>query len=180
MEFIALTGLRCGELLALRVQDYDKENSKININGTLLKSAHNGEDIQRGTPKNIYSYRDVTINNRAKYILDTIILENKRLARWNCKKYKDRGYIFTNSTGNPFNIQYINSKLRKLKITDKKISSHIFRHTHISILAEYNIPLKAIMQRVGHNDPNTTLSIYTHVTDAMNNEVKNKLQALSF
>lgn len=36
------------------------------------------------------------------------------------------------------------------------------------------------MQRVGHNDPNTTLSIYTHVTDAMNNEVKNKLQALSF
>ena len=51
MEFIALTGLRCGELLALRVQDYDKENSKININGTLLKSAHNGEDIQRGTPK---------------------------------------------------------------------------------------------------------------------------------
>ena len=55
MEFIALTGLRCGELLALRVQDYDKENSKININGTLLKSAHNGEDIQRGTPKNIYS-----------------------------------------------------------------------------------------------------------------------------
>lgn len=180
MEFIALTGLRCGELLALRVQDYDKENSKININGTLLKSAHNGEDIQRGTPKNIYSYRDVTINNRAKYILDTIILENKRLASWNCKKYKDRGYIFTNSTGNPFNIQYINSKLRKLKITDKKISSHIFRHTHISILAEYNIPLKAIMQRVGHNDPNTTLSIYTHVTDAMNNEVKNKLQALSF
>ena len=36
------------------------------------------------------------------------------------------------------------------------------------------------MQRVGHNDPNTTLSIYTHVTDAMNNEVKNKLQALVF
>lgn len=70
----------------MRVQDYDKENSK--INSTLLKSAHNGEDIQRGTPKNIYSYRDVTINNRAKYILDTIILENKRLASWNCKNIK--------------------------------------------------------------------------------------------
>ena len=180
MEFIALTGLRCGEMLALRIQDYDKLNSVVNINGTLLKSAHNGEDIQRGTPKNIYSYRDVILNDRAKNILDAIILENKRLASWNGKKYKDRGYIFTNSTGNPFNIQYINKKLRQIKIADKKISSHIFRHTHISMLAELGLSLKSIMQRVGHNDPKTTLSIYTHVTDNMNNEMRNKLKALNF
>lgn len=180
MEFIALTGLRCGELLALRVQDYDKLNSVVNINGTLLKSARNGEDIQRGTPKNIYSYRNVIINDRAKNILDSIILENKRLASWNSKKYKDRGYIFTNSTGNPFNIQYINKKLRQIKIADKHISSHIFRHTHISMLAELGLSLKSIMQRVGHNDPKTTLSIYTHVTDNMNNEMRNKLKALNF
>ena len=180
MEFIALTGLRCGELLALRVQDYDKLNSVVNINGTLLKSAHNGEDIQRGTPKNIYSYRDVILNDRAKNILDAIILENKRLASWNGKKYKDRGYIFTNSTGNPFNIQYINKKLKQIKIADKHISSHIFRHTHISMLAELGLSLKSIMQRVGHNDPKTTLSIYTHVTDNMNNEMRNKLKALNF
>ena len=55
MEFVALTGLRCGELLALRVQDYDRENSSINVNGTIVNIAKNGEDIQRGTPKNIYS-----------------------------------------------------------------------------------------------------------------------------
>ena len=102
MEFIALTGLRCGELLALRVQDYYKDKSIININGTIIKSARNGEDTQRGTPKNSYSYRDVIINDRAKYILDSIILENKKLASWNSKKYKDKGYIFTTSTGNPF------------------------------------------------------------------------------
>lgn len=53
MEFIALTGLRCGELLALRVQDYYKDKSIININGTIIKSARNGEDTQRGTPKTL-------------------------------------------------------------------------------------------------------------------------------
>lgn len=31
------------------------------------------------------------------------------------------------------------------------------------------------MQRVGHNDPNTTLSIYTHVTKSMHDDVINKL-----
>ena len=47
------------------------------------------------------------------------------------------------------------------------MTTHIFRHTHISLLAEEGVPLKAIMQRVGHNDPTTTMSIYTHVTKDM-------------
>lgn len=41
------------------------------------------------------------------------------------------------------------------------------------------MPLKAIMERVGHHDPKTTLSIYTHVTNSMSKELDNKLQAFS-
>ncbi len=179
MEFIALTGLRCGEMLALRVQDYDRVNKSINVNGTITKSAVNGSDVQRGTPKNIYSYRDVDLNDRAKQIIERMILENKKASAWSNGVYKDRGYIFTTSTGNPYNIQYINTRLRMVDIAGKKISTHVFRHTHISMLAELGIPLKAIMQRVGHNDPNTTLSIYTHVTNTMKEELKNKIKSLS-
>lgn len=178
MEFISLTGLRCGELLALRIKDYDRQKSVIDINGTILKSAHNGEDVQRGTPKNQYSYRKVELSKRAIDILEWFILENKKLARWNSRNYKDRGYIFTTNTGFPYNIQYINRILRKLNINDKHISTHVFRHTHISILAELGVEIKAIMERVGHNDPATTLSIYTHVTNKMKNETINKLNSL--
>ncbi|WP_346686305.1 site-specific integrase [Megamonas hypermegale] len=180
MEFIALTGLRCGEMLALRTQDYDAEKSSVNINGTLVKSACNGDDVQRGTPKNVYSYRDVILNDRARQILEWFMLENKKSAQWDRKTYKDKGYIFTTKSGNPYNIQYINKKLRELNLDNKKISTHVFRHTHISLLAEMGIPLKAIMQRVGHNDPNTTLSIYTHVTNKMKSELVNKLKAMHF
>lgn len=35
----------------------------------------------------------------------------------------------------------------------KHLTTHIFRHTHISMLAELGVPLKTIMQRVGHNNP---------------------------
>ena len=66
-----------------------------------------------------------------------------------------------------------------LQIPGKHITTHMFRHTHISMLAEMAVPLKAIMQRVGHNDPNTTLSIYTHVTNAMTEEANRKIDALS-
>lgn len=178
MEFMALTGLRCGELLALRVQDYDKTKSSINVNGTIVKNAVNGDEVQRGTPKNIYSYRDVYLNDRARQIVDWFILENKKSAQWDRGRYVDRGYIFTTNKGYPYNIQFINKILRRLNIPGKHISTHIFRHTHISMLAEMGVPVKAIMQRVGHNDPNTTLAVYTHVTDNMTAELNQKVCAM--
>lgn len=185
MEFISLTGLRCGEMTALRWQDVHLDKKRLNVNGTIVKSCCNGDEVQRGTPKNIYSYRDVDLNKRAVAILMWFKADNKRLELWsrkgNCisRSYTDRGYIFTTRTGAPYNIQFINRQLRKIFVPGKKISTHIFRHTHISMLAEMNVPLKAIMQRVGHNDPNTTLQIYTHVTETMKTETRIKLEQLS-
>ena len=173
-EFISLTGLRIGELLALRYSDYDKENATININGTIQYDYKNSSDIKRGTPKNIYSVRNVSLSDRAVSILDSIMLENKRRSLW-FEGYIDHGYIFTSSRGNPYDIQFLNRRLKGVHIEGKHLTTHIFRHTHISMLAELGVPLKTIMQRVGHNDPNTTLSIYTHVTKSMHDDVINKL-----
>ena len=173
-EFVSLTGLRIGELLALRYSDYDKENATININGTIQYDYKNSSEIKRGTPKNIYSVRDVSLSDRAVSILNSIMLENKRRSLW-FEGYIDHGYIFTSSRGNPYDIQFLNRRLKGVHIEGKHLTTHIFRHTHISILAELGVPLKTIMQRVGHNDPNTTLSIYTHVTKSMHDDVINKL-----
>lgn len=176
IEFMSLTGLRIGELLALRYCDYDKEKATININGTLQYFYKNGSDIKRGTPKNIYSVRDVTLDARCVKILNSIITDNKRQSLW-FKGYEEQGYIFTAKRGNPYDMQYINKLLKQVHIEGKHLTTHIFRHTHISILAELGIPLKAIMQRVGHNDPATTLSIYTHVTQHMKNDIIEKLNS---
>lgn len=173
-EFVSLTGLRIGELLALRYSDYDKENATININGTIQYDYKNSSEIKRGTPKNIYSVRDISLSDRAVSILDSIMLENKRRSLW-FEGYIDHGYIFTSSRGNPYDIQFLNRRLKGVHIEGKHLTTHIFRHTHISMLAELGVPLKTIMQRVGHNDPNTTLSIYTHVTKSMHDDVINKL-----
>lgn len=173
-EFVSLTGLRIGELLALRYSDYDKENATININGTIQYDYKNSSEIKRGTPKNIYSVRDVSLSDRAVSILNSIMLENKRRSLW-FEGYIDHGYIFTSSRGNPYDIQFLNRRLKGVHIEGKHLTTHIFRHTHISLLAELGVPLKTIMQRVGHNDPNTTLSIYTHVTKSMHDDVINKL-----
>ena len=185
MEFVSLTGLRIGELLALRRQDVELDKSQLHVTGTLLYTVRNGDEYQRGTPKNVYSYRTIDLNRRAVQILEWFYTDNKRQELWGrtgnslCSKYKDRGYIFTTSTGEPYNMQFINRLLRKVNIPGKHISTHIFRHTHISMLASMGVPVKAIMQRVGHNDPNTTLSIYTHVTAAMDEQLKESLDKMT-
>lgn len=176
IEFMSLTGLRIGELLALRYCDYDTKKATINVNGTLQYFYKNGSDIKRGTPKNIYSIRDIALDNRCVKILNTIITDNTRQSLW-FKGYNEQGYIFTAKRGSPYDMQYINKLLKQVHIEGKHLTTHIFRHTHISMLAELGIPLKAIMQRVGHNDPATTLSIYTHVTQHMKDDIVEKLNS---
>lgn len=174
MEFISLNGLRFGELAALRDCDYNKAFRVIDINGSITNFKKNTDANQRGTPKNIYSVRKVLLDKRSIDILNILMHEN-RINAFKSSKYCKEGYIFCTSNGYPYNLQYVNKILRKIEIPDKKLSTHIFRHTHISILAELGVPLKAIMERVGHNDPRTTLSIYTHVSEAAKLEVVEKL-----
>ena len=40
------------------------------------------------------------------------------------------------------------------------------------------LPVKTIMQRVGHKDEKTTLQIYTHVTQSMNEDTLEKLNEI--
>jgi integrase len=126
----------------------------------------------RTTPKNEYSVRRIALSDRAKEILEKFQQASYCLRMWqkaNVTTYAEDGYIFINKVGNVYDRSFVNRVLRKIEY-HKPISTHIFRHTHISLLAEENVPIKAIMARVGHNDPSTTLEIYTHATNDMKNQ----------
>ena len=59
------------------------------------------------------------------------------------------------------------------------LKSHIFRHTHVALLIEQGIPIKVISKRLGHANTQTTLEIYTHVTNNMKDNLREKLENLS-
>ncbi len=54
----------------------------------------------------------------------------------------------------------------------------MFRHSHISLLTELGIPVKAIMSRVGHINEKTTIQIYTHVTKNMELDISEKMESI--
>lgn len=173
-EFMYLTGLRAGEAISLTVDDYDSEKHLIKVTGTLDYS--NGyKDATKELPKTLASFREVDLSNRAIEIIEELLLENQ------LKFNKKTQYLFVGKTGKPIQINSFNNSLKTMNDKlgkdriNKRMSSHIFRHSHISLLAELNIPIKAIMERVGHADADTTMKIYTHVTKKTKASVVDKL-----
>ncbi|HEY2495342.1 MAG TPA: tyrosine-type recombinase/integrase [Paenibacillus sp.] len=93
--------------------------------------------------------------------------------------YYDENFVFCRPNGRPINqkvlLERMNRLLKRTSI-QKKAPPHIFRHTHVSMLAEGGVNLRTIMQRVGHDDSKTTLKVYTHVTDRMKKNATEKIK----
>ena len=179
-EFMSLNGYRIGEAVAIERHNYRKESRKLDIHGTLDSIDRNAK---KELTKTISSYRTTNLTNREIEIIDEFIKLNELTTSTN-PELSDTDYIFLNNHGKPiqrnaFNITLQKANQRLDKPINKPLSSHIFRHTLISMPAERNVPIKAIMARVGHKDSNTTMQIYTHVTKSMKSNIENILDTIA-
>ena len=82
-------------------------------------------------------------------------------------------YISASETVFDTNISTLNYNLKNLSL-----STHMFRHTHVALLVEAGVPIKVISERLGHSKIDTTLNIYTHVTENMKLDLRTKLNNL--
>lgn len=179
-EFMSLNGCRIGEAVAIEKHNYHKERRELDIHGTLDSVDRNAK---KELTKTLSSYRTTNLTNREIEIIDELIKLNELASSIN-HEFSETDYIFLNNRGKPmqrnsFNITLQKANQRLDKPINKPLSSHIFRHTLISMLAENNVPVKAIMARVGHKDSNTTMQIYTHVTKSMKSNIEGILDTIA-
>ncbi|MDC7953562.1 tyrosine-type recombinase/integrase [Liquorilactobacillus mali] len=172
-EWLYLTGMRAGEALALNKNDIfkDKGTYFVDINGTLDYLGLRIEDHKKtSSTKTVSGMRTISLPKRAVEIYKQL-----------CLITESSDFLFQTSNATPIEIRAINLFLRiaskKLKI-DKHLSSHIFRHTHISKLAELGTPLYVIQERVGHKSSKITAQIYLHVTQKAQENLKKDLDKL--
>lgn len=169
IEFLYLTGLRSGEAFALTWDCVDWQTKTVSIRYTLYYR-RGTKDYYRTSPKTLSGYRTVALSAQAIEIL----LELKETA--------SSDFIFVSQRGEPYQLATLNAYLRSTftrsgisKHDGFRLTSHVLRHSHISLLVEMDIPLRLIMERVGHCDEKTTLKVYTHVTQAMKTKLTQKL-----
>lgn len=167
---LAYTGMRIGELLALTWQDLDMEDSTVSISKTLYTPDNNISHYELLPPKTVSGYRVIDLPPevitalqawRKEYLLEKM--------RWGNEWHTAYDFIFpaTNRHGYPRTqklIQLRINRLLKLCPLPVRVTPHVFRHTHISLLAEAGAALHEIMDRVGQVDDETTKKVYLHVT----------------
>ncbi len=178
-EFLFLTGLRIGEALALRWENIDLDKNILHVKYNLDYHTVKAKEGRLSLPKTVDSIRKLFINDRCIEILLWYKKENEA-------SNFQADFIFLNCKGNLHALNSLTVFLKrqavKAKIPDKNpedFSTHLFRHSHISLLAEMGLPVKTIMQRVGHKNEKTTLQIYTHVTQSMEEAILEKLNEIT-
>ena len=72
------------------------------------------------------------------------------------------------------------NKLVKSSGINKKIRFHDLRHSNATLLLQEGVDFKVIQERLGHSDINTTLNIYSHITDKIQNSATEKISNLVF
>lgn len=154
-KFLALTGCRIGETAALTLSDLDDKYIHI----TKAYKIENGVT----TPKTAHSTRDIYIQPELRTFL-------KEYQTWRKIRMMEIGVrtdlLFFGRNGNHVSDNSMIKKMKNIKC-NKHLHPHIFRHTHVALLAEQGLSLESIARRLGHSDSAITKRIYFHVTEKL-------------
>lgn len=60
-----------------------------------------------------------------------------------------------------------------------RVTLHVFRHTHVSMLIASGMDLQTIADRVGHEDPSITLRIYSHMIPGQDEKAAEKMDEMA-
>jgi integrase len=157
-EFLALSGLRYGEMCGLNDEDVDDKYIHVT-------KSYSENFSRMGDPKTQCSIRDVYIQPELMEVVKKIrICMKKQRMMYG---YEDKGYFVSGIDGGRLGYAAYAKQLKiaaKKAGIDKTVTPHVLRHTMTSLFAEQGVPLEVISRRLGHESSDLTKTIYLHIT----------------
>lgn len=182
---LAYTGLRAGELCALKWSDIDFGEFTISISKTYYNPTNNRKEYKLLPPKTPSAVRLIDIDDTVINELNKHKVAQKQTMMKYRDTYHDRSFVFASIEealpGHPLYVKKIENRMRRLlKIAklNPELTPHSLRHTHTSLLAQAGVSLPQIMERLGHKDEDTTKNVYLHMTKEMKKEASQKFKEL--
>jgi excisionase family DNA binding protein len=151
VQLAVLTGLRIGEILALRWKRVDLLRRTIEV-------AESYSDGDFGTPKTRSSNRVIPISGFLRRLLESHRAKAKRTA--------PDDLVLCMRSGAPLNQKNLYHRVLGPacdRIQQPRVSWDSFRHTHATLLTEVGESIKTVQAQLGHSDLQTTLNTYAHV-----------------
>jgi integrase len=170
------TGIRRGELLALRWSDIDLKATTLTVNQSLERI--NGE-FRFKSPKTSTSRRTISLPMRA---VDALREHHRAQLeeRFQLGLGRDpHGLVFARPGGQPTDLDSLTKSFGRLVAEAKvtPITLKGLRHTHISHLLMDGVHIKVVSERAGHANVNTTLSRYAAYIPNMQADAARRVDA---
>lgn len=173
---IALTtGMRQGEICALRWENYDEAGKIISVTHSMQR---NGElKVPKTGKKRNVALMNITIRGLKKQRLRQ---KELKLALQN--EYTESGYICTNHKGEPYNPKTLLVTLKNLidRYNLPPIRFHDLRHTFATIALQSGMNPKIVSEILGHSKIQMTLDLYAHVLPEIQKEATARLEEKMF
>lgn len=171
-RFALATGLRIGELMALRWKDIDQKEGYFEVKQALVRVKNSNPEINSKTilifqePKTEAGKRIVPIPKNIMPQLEKHQTKQKEYKLQSYGLYKeDIDLVFCNKLGGPMEPSNIRSRLYKLteQAGIDHAGMHALRHSYATRLLEADESGKVVQELLGHSSIATTLDIYGHV-----------------
>lgn len=156
------TGIRVGELIALKWSDVDFKNRKIKIQRSASEVAKKGFVI--GEPKTKSGHREIPLTKEAVNILYS---QKEKNSQNKIIPIQYADYIFLNKNGNLIQKSAYNQGIYAIcnRLGMRKFSIHLLRHTFATRCIESGMRPKTLQAILGHSKIEMTMNLYVHVTD---------------
>lgn len=155
------TGMRPGELRALRWEDIDQQQGAIRVRRTMTRDAEDRPVV--GTQTKTGRERTVTLAPAAAEALEQWRREQAAL-QLAAKRWQDGGYVFTAQHGGPLPATTWQQWHKRIIAATgvAPITLHGLRHSFATLALERNVHPKIVADMLGHTTVEMTLNRYSH------------------
>ncbi len=174
------TGMRRGELIALKWQDLDLEKGTLQVRRILTRipSKLAGKGFEEAEPKTDKGRRSIVLPAFTVEALKQHRLRQREARLKAGPAWQDHDYVFCTSIGTHLNptrdvLDVLKSLLEKAGLPD--IRFHDLRHSSATMLLGMKVHPKIVQEILGHSQINITMDIYSHVLPTMQEEAMSKI-----
>lgn len=166
-----ITGMRCGELLALHWSDIDFAHCSLQVQRTVAHFKNLG--YVESEPKTAKSRRQIKLPFFAVEILINHQAQQNELKNKNANVWVDKNLVFTGIEGNYISLttlrETFNKVLKQAGLPHMRF--HDLRHSAATIMLSRGTHPKVVQEILGHSQISITLDVYSHVVPSMQDEV---------
>lgn len=163
-HLLLVTGCRRGEIMGLKWEKVDFENSRVKIDRALIVSPSKG--VYESTTKTS-DIRFLTLPQETMNLLRQHKREQLRLQLANGDRWVNSGYVFTTDNGEHMNPDSVTRWLYDFSVRHSlpHINPHAFRHTVASVLLANGTDIVTVAAQLGHASASTTENFYAHIIE---------------